>query len=129
VIPAARHIWAERLGVVREGAVWSERQGGERLRRGSRLDEPVLWGVCEGVAPALTKGVPLAGRGVEAKLLATTKRKNGTLRVTYNGHPLYYYSADKVGKIMCQHANMHGGLWLVIKPNGQPNTAKSKMHM
>jgi hypothetical protein len=24
---------------------------------------------------------------------------------------------------------MHGGLWLIIKPNGQPNPAKGKMHM
>jgi predicted lipoprotein with Yx(FWY)xxD motif len=79
--------------------------------------------------PLLTNGAPVAGRGVEAKLLGTTKRKNGALQVTYNGHPLYYYSEDKIGKIMCQHANMHGGLWLIIKPNGQPNTAKGTMHM
>jgi predicted lipoprotein with Yx(FWY)xxD motif len=88
------------------------------------------YGVCAAAwPPLLTKSAPLAGAGVEAKLLGTTKRKNGTLQVTYNGHPLYYYSADKVGKVMCQHANMHGGLWLIIKPNGQPNTAKGKMHM
>ena len=79
--------------------------------------------------PLLTTGKPLAGPGVRAKLLGTTRRKNGTLQVTYNRHPLYYYSADKGSKIMCQHANMHGGLWLIIKPNGQPNTAKGKMHM
>ena len=79
--------------------------------------------------PLLTTSGPLAGPGVQARLLGTTKRKNGRLQVTYNHHPLYYYSADKVGKIMCQHANMHGGLWLIIKPNGQPNMAKGKMHM
>jgi hypothetical protein len=28
---------------------------------------------------------------------------------------------------MCQHANMHGGLWLIVTPNGQPNMAKGKM--
>ena len=88
------------------------------------------YGVCaEEWPPLLTKGAPIAGRGVDAKLLGTTKRRNGTMQVTYNGHPLYYYEADTVGKIMCQHANMHGGLWLIIKPNGQPNTAKGKMHM
>jgi len=88
------------------------------------------YGVCATAwPPLLTSAAPLAGSGVQAKLLGTTKRKNGTLQVTYDGHPLYYYSADKVGKVMCQHANMHGGLWLVIKPNGQPNTAKGKMHM
>jgi predicted lipoprotein with Yx(FWY)xxD motif len=88
------------------------------------------YGVCaKAWPPLLTTGKPLAGPGVRAGLLGTTKRKNGTLQVTYNRHPLYYYSADKRGKIMCQHANVHGGLWLIIKPNGQPNTAKGKMHM
>ena len=88
------------------------------------------YGVCAAAwPPLLTTARPLAGVGVEAKLLGMTKRKDGRLQVTYNGHPLYYYSADKVGKVMCQHANMHGGLWLIIKPNGQPNMAKGKMHM
>jgi predicted lipoprotein with Yx(FWY)xxD motif len=78
--------------------------------------------------PLLTSAKPLAGTGVEAKLLGTTTRRDGKLQVTYNGHPLYYYEADTPGKIMCQHATMHGGLWLIIKPDGQPNMAMSK-HM
>ena len=93
--------------------------------RGSKSN---CYGVCAAAwPPLLTTARPLAGAGVDAKLLGMTKRKDGRLQVTYNGHPLYYYSADKVGKVMCQHANMHGGLWLIIKPNGQPNTAKGKM--
>jgi predicted lipoprotein with Yx(FWY)xxD motif len=88
------------------------------------------YGVCAAAwPPLLTEGAPLAGAGANTKLLGMTKRTDGALQVTYNGHPLYYYSADKVGKVMCQHANMHGGLWLIIKPNGQPNMAKGKMHM
>jgi predicted lipoprotein with Yx(FWY)xxD motif len=79
--------------------------------------------------PLLTSAAPIAGPGIRASLLGTTKRKNGRLQVTYNRHPLYYYEADKVGKVMCQHVNMHGGLWLIIKPTGQPNTAKAKTHM
>lgn len=71
----------------------------------------------------------MAGPGVKANLLGTTRRKNGALQVTYNKHPLYYFTEDTRTKIKCQHMNMHGGLWLIIKPNGQPNTAKSKMHM
>jgi len=87
------------------------------------------YGVCAAAwPPLLTKGAPLAASGVESKLLGTTKRRNGTLQVTYAGHPLYYYSADKIGKIMCQHANMHGGLWLIVKPDGQLNMAQGK-HM
>ena len=88
------------------------------------------YGVCARAwPPLLTTGAPLAGAGVEAKLLGTTTRRDGSVQVTYNGHPLYYYSADKVGKVMCQHANMHGGLWLIVKPNGQANMAKGMMHM
>ncbi len=88
------------------------------------------YGVCaKAWPPLLTSAAPLGGPGVEAKLLGTTKRSDGRLQVTYNGHPLYYYEADMPGKIMCQHATMHGGLWLVVKPNGQPNMANGKMHM
>ncbi len=87
------------------------------------------YGVCAAAwPPLLTKGAPLAGSGIESKLLGTTKRRDGALQVTYAGHPLYYYSADKIGKVMCQHANMHGGLWLVVKPDGRLNMAKGK-HM
>jgi predicted lipoprotein with Yx(FWY)xxD motif len=78
--------------------------------------------------PLLTNAAPLAGPGINAKLLGMTKRKGGKLQVTYNGHPLYYYEGDKPGDIKCQHANMHGGLWLIIRPSGQPNTARGKMH-
>ena len=88
------------------------------------------YGVCATAwPPLLTRGRPIAGPGMKSKLLGTTVRRNGSLQVTYDGHPLYYYSADKVGKVMCQHANTHGGLWLIIKPNGQPNMAKGTMHM
>lgn len=79
--------------------------------------------------PILTRGAPTAGVGLDAKLLGTTKRKNGSRQVTYNGHPLYYFESDTGHKIMCQHANMHGGFWYVVKANGTPNLAKGKMHM
>jgi predicted lipoprotein with Yx(FWY)xxD motif len=90
------------------------------------------YGVCARAwPPVLTTAAPAAGPGVKAGLLGTTKRKDGKRQVTYNGHPLYYYEEDTAGRIMCQHANVHGGLWLIVEPNGQPNTAKSKhvMHM
>ena len=88
------------------------------------------YGVCATAwPPVLTGAAPVAGAGVQASLLGTTKRTDGALQVTYAGHPLYYYSADPVGKVMCQHATMHGGLWLIVKPNGQANMATGKMHM
>ena len=88
------------------------------------------YGICAAAwPPVLTKGRPSVGPGLNANLLGTTKRKDGSLQVTYNQHPLYFYSADKHGKIMCQHAVMHGGIWLVVKANGTPNMMKGKMHM
>lgn len=88
------------------------------------------YGVCAAAwPPVLTKGAPSVGPGLSASLLGTTKRKDGSLQVTYNHHALYFYSADKHGKIMCQHAVMHGGIWLIIKANGAPNMARGKMHM
>jgi predicted lipoprotein with Yx(FWY)xxD motif len=44
--------------------------------------------------PLLTVGKPLAGTGVKKALLGTTRRPNGKLQVTYNGHPLYHYTGD-----------------------------------
>jgi predicted lipoprotein with Yx(FWY)xxD motif len=70
--------------------------------------------------PVITKGRPRAGRGVKARLLGTTRRKNGKLQVTYGGHPLYYYVSDSPGRILCQNVNEFGGLWLVVKPSGKP---------
>lgn len=72
--------------------------------------------------PVITKGKPRAGKGVKARLLGTTKRKNGKLQATYAGHPLYYYVDDSPGNILCQNVSEFGGLWLVVKPSGQPVT-------
>jgi predicted lipoprotein with Yx(FWY)xxD motif len=74
--------------------------------------------------PVLTKGTPAVAAGLDRMLLGTTKRRDGTLQVTYNHHPLYFYSADMHGKIMCQHVVMHGGLWLVLEANGKPSMMK-----
>jgi predicted lipoprotein with Yx(FWY)xxD motif len=80
---------------------------------------------CDGVCatawpPVLTKGPPQAGSGARAKLLGTTKRRDGKLQVTYNGHPVYLYKDDAPGKILCHNVNEFGGLWLVVKPDGAP---------
>jgi predicted lipoprotein with Yx(FWY)xxD motif len=83
--------------------------------------KPQCYGACAQVwPPVLTKGNPLAGGGVKKGLLGTTKRKNGKLQVTYAGHPLYYYVDDSPGTILCHDVAEFGGLWLVVKPNGEP---------
>src|SRR5262249_36782605 len=71
--------------------------------------------------PFLTKSAPKRLAGVDAKLLGTTRRSDGTLQVTYAKHPLYYFAGDsKPGQIKCQNVSNFGGLWLVISPTGTP---------
>jgi predicted lipoprotein with Yx(FWY)xxD motif len=72
--------------------------------------------------PLLTKGSPRAGNGAKQKLLGTTRRRDGRVQVTYAGHPLYYYKDDTPGNILCQNVDEFGGLWLVVKPSGEPVT-------
>jgi predicted lipoprotein with Yx(FWY)xxD motif len=82
--------------------------------------------------PLLTKGAPSAGPGVKANLVGTTTRTDGSVQVTYNGHPLYFDNmtgeSNAAGEIGCQHPNVNGGIWLIVKPNGQPNTANGITH-
>jgi len=69
--------------------------------------------------PVLTKGAPLAGAGVNASLLGTIKRADGTTEVTYAGHPLYYFISDrKPGDVTGQGIDAFGAPWYVVAPSG-----------
>jgi predicted lipoprotein with Yx(FWY)xxD motif len=85
------------------------------------------YGACSsahgGWPPLLTKGAPRVA-GVNSALLGTTKRKDGSIQVTYAGHPLYYWSGDTAHSVFCQHVRLHGGFWYVVDPTGAANTAK-----
>jgi predicted lipoprotein with Yx(FWY)xxD motif len=71
--------------------------------------------------PFLVRRAAGAGKGARASLLGTTKRRNGTLQVTYAGRPLYYYVGDtSPGLILCQNAPEFGGIWLVVRADGSP---------
>jgi predicted lipoprotein with Yx(FWY)xxD motif len=82
---------------------------------------PRCYGACaKAWPPFLTKGGPRAFEGARAKLLGTTRRRDGRLQVTYRGHPLYYYVSDSPGRILCQDVEEFGGTWLVVQPSGLP---------
>ena len=69
--------------------------------------------------PLLTAGAPQAGAGVNAHLLGTTRRQDGTTEATYAGHPLYYFISDqKAGDVTGQGINGFGGPWYVVSPSG-----------
>jgi predicted lipoprotein with Yx(FWY)xxD motif len=54
------------------------------------------YGECEAAWPPVTAaGKPTAGEGATTADLGTAKRKDGTVQVTYKGHPLYTFSGDQ----------------------------------
>jgi len=68
--------------------------------------------------PLMTTGKAKAAGGVNAKLLGTTKRSNGT-QVTYNGHPLYTFFQDtKAGQTNGEGSTAFGAAWYVMGTNG-----------
>jgi predicted lipoprotein with Yx(FWY)xxD motif len=70
-----------------------------------------------------TSGTPKAGSGVKSSLLGTVKRSDGTTQVTYNKHPLYYYSGDSgPGQQSGQNLNAFGAKWYVVAPAGSAVT-------
>lgn len=66
--------------------------------------------------PLLTEDPPVAGTGVSAGRLDTITRSDGTLQVTFNGWPLYYWRDDVVqGDTLGQD---RGSVWYVVSPYG-----------
>jgi len=76
-------------------------------------------GTCAGYWPPVTvTGPPAPGPGVTGKL-GTIKRSDGTIQVTYNGHPLYTYVGDTApGQAFGNNLNLNGGLWHEMTAHG-----------
>jgi predicted lipoprotein with Yx(FWY)xxD motif len=70
--------------------------------------------------PLLTDGDPVAGEGVDATLLGTITRDDGTMQVTYNGHPLYRFEEDTAaGDTNGQDVEDEFGHWNLISSAGE----------
>jgi predicted lipoprotein with Yx(FWY)xxD motif len=82
-------------------------------------DEPQCYEGCATAwPPVLTDGPPSAAGEVNAGNLGTTKRRDGSVQVTYNNHPLYYYAHEAPGEVKCHNVRTHGGTWWVVTPAG-----------
>ncbi len=77
-------------------------------------------GACAaGWPPDTVTGTPQAGSGVNQALLGTIKRPDGTMQVTYNGHPLYYFVGDTgAGVANGEGSKAFGAGWYVVNASG-----------
>jgi predicted lipoprotein with Yx(FWY)xxD motif len=67
--------------------------------------------------PLIAADEAMAGAGVDETLLGTTTREDGTLQVTYNGWPLYYFADDEAPGDTVGHEV--GDVWFLVTPEGE----------
>jgi predicted lipoprotein with Yx(FWY)xxD motif len=69
--------------------------------------------------PLIAHSTPQAAAGINQSLLTTTTRKDGSLEVVYNGHPLYYFVSDKqAGDTTGEAISSFGAEWYVLSASG-----------
>ena len=98
------HRSSQRWGVQRGNGLGHQHQPGDDPGRRQRADlylfekdqpnQSACAGACAAAWPVDQSAAPKAGSGVTASMLGTIKRSDDTTQVTYNKHPLYYYSGD-----------------------------------
>ena len=70
--------------------------------------------------PYIVSQKPQAAQGINATLISTFTRADGTTQGQYDTHPLYYYSSDKNPGDFKGHGV--GNVWHVLSPRGSPMT-------
>lgn len=68
--------------------------------------------------PFIAHATPQAPSGINASLLTTFSRPDGTLQVEYDSHPLYYFVGDK-NPLEVKGQGV-GNVWHVLSPRGNP---------
>ena len=75
-------------------------------------------GACAQIWPPVT-GPAAAGQGVSGTL-GTITRSDGSKQTTYDGHPVYTYTADSgPGQANGTGLNVDGGVWHEVTASGQ----------
>jgi predicted lipoprotein with Yx(FWY)xxD motif len=82
-------------------------------------------GACAGAwPPVTTTGTATASGSAKSSDLGTITRSDGTKQVTYDGHPLYYFSGDSgSGTATGQGSDGFGAKWWLVAPTGSDVTA------
>ncbi|HUX69375.1 MAG TPA: hypothetical protein VMV41_02575 [Cellulomonadaceae bacterium] len=84
-------------------------------------------GACATAWPPFTAtGTPAVTGSATASKLGSLTRADGTMQVTYGGHPLYYFAPDTApGQTKGQGKNGFGALWWLVDPAGSAITTTS----
>jgi predicted lipoprotein with Yx(FWY)xxD motif len=82
-------------------------------------------GACAGAWPPVTTTATATASGsAKASDIGTITRSDGTKQVTYDGHPLYYFSGDSgAGTASGQGSDGFGAKWWLVAPTGSDVTA------
>lgn len=84
--------------------------------------ESTCYDACAGVWPPYLapQGTPRAmDPAVQAGLIGTIRRRDGSMQVTYGGKPLYYYTKDQgPGQATGHDFRDQWGEWYLVDPNG-----------
>jgi predicted lipoprotein with Yx(FWY)xxD motif len=82
-------------------------------------------GACAGAwPPVTTTGTATASGSAKSSDLGTITRSDGSKQVTYDGHPLYYFSGDTgAGTATGQGSDGFGAKWWLVAPAGSDVTA------
>jgi len=70
--------------------------------------------------PVIVDGDPVAGEGADAELTGTVERDDGSLQLTYNGWPLYYFHLDVPNDegTMLTLGQAQEGRWYLVTAEG-----------
>jgi predicted lipoprotein with Yx(FWY)xxD motif len=96
------------------------------LFRADQGTKSACTGACAGAWPPLVvNGKPTLGKGVNASLVGTATRPEGTTQLTYNGHPLYLFAQDqKAGETNGQGVSAFGAAWFALNSSGNQVSAQ-----
>ncbi len=94
-------------------------------------------GGCEALWPPLLTSSfhAIAGTGTDHHLFGTVRRSDGTIQVTYAGHPLYFFALDLAAGATAGETNGEhildpspvDGVWYNVLPNGNPDAGTANI--
>ncbi len=85
----------------------------------NRGESSDCYGECAEAWPPFTGNPKAVASKVNEDMLGTIERRDGSMQVTYNGWPLYYYAEDQYsGEFTGQDIKDFGAEWYMIAPSG-----------